>query len=834
MGRQFFSDSKKSSSMTGPWRVFTAVSIALASLAACTARDSGPVAVQGVIDLRAVDWPDERVELIGAWQFQPGVLLEPQTPLPPTAIFTRVPEPWNAVQYQGRPLGPFGAGVYRLQIKLDPEAARRTGLCAIKVRDLNTAFVLHVNGVEALSAGRPGLTAQSARPAFVPGTAVFACEPELNLNLQVSNFSHRKGGADAALIFGARRSIRALNETEFGRAMVLIGALLAAAVYQLATYWLRREDKAALFFALLCIALAARTLTAGEYLLGGWFEGPAFHWLLRIEYLALYLATAISARLLHLLFPAEFSRRLSTGFLIVTAPFIIGTLATDLAFFSRLVLWFYPVIGVLIAAGTIAASLAVRRRRDGAPLLLAGGLAYGVSAAVDILNHLYVIRFADNAAPLGVLIFVFSQLILLAGRSGRAHKMAEELSRTLERTVAERTAEAEEARRKAENASQAKSEFLAIMSHEIRTPLNAILGASELLGDSQLDAAQRGYVQLLARAGQNLLNQLNDILDFSRVEAGRLELESEPFAPADAAENALAIVRLRAAEKGLELRARIDAAAWTIFTGDRGRFEQVIVNLLTNAVKFTDRGYVQCELGVESAPDGAGLLRVRVTDTGPGVPPEQQDRIFEIFTQADGSLTRKHGGSGLGLAICRRLARAMNGDVTVQSEPGQGAQFTFTARLPLAPEQQPALVERRRSPGSLRGRRILLAEDNPDNRRLLAHFFQDSGVTLVTAENGALATELFRNDHFDLGLIDLQMPVMDGYETIRQIRSLEAESGAARAPMIALTAHAGRDDVERCLAAGFSGHLTKPITRTRLMNELARWLADADAAAGGR
>ena len=389
-----------------------------------------------------------------------------------------------------------------------------------------------------------------------------------------------------------------------------------------------------------------------------------------------------------------------------------------------------------------------------------------------------------------------------------------------------------DARDTAEAANRAKSEFLANMSHEIRTPLNGVIGLAQALARTDLSPGQTEMLDLIQSSGHTLQALLSDILDLARVESGRLELADHPFDLTRAVQEAAQLYMPTATEKGLQFFVDIDPEATVWVQGDEVRLKQVLTNLVSNAVKFTSKGFVSLTVTRSARADGVPLLRFMVEDTGVGFDVAARQRLFTRFEQADGTITRQFGGSGLGLAICRQLAEMMEGDLDCESEPGGGSAFILT--LPLRKATPPIAItniddttlhtEERRV-------RVLMADDHPTNRKVVELILGQTGVDLVQVEDGAQALSAFQAENFDLVLMDMQMPVMDGLSATREIRAYELAFGRPQVPIIMLTANALPDHVSASLAAGASRHLAKPFDAMELLSTVAELISEPKALA---
>ena len=517
-------------------------------------------------------------------------------------------------------------------------------------------------------------------------------------------------------------------------------------------------------------------------------------------------------------------RSLSSKFSIFTAVLVLWVVATILWWDIRhhTVNWTKGAVlcGIVLVGAALISRFTTRMLARPLMLLQAGI----TSVRQGKFEPIQVSPTGDEIQYLGE---SFNRMIDELAASRQQIRQHQEL---LEDRIRQRTEDLEKAMHGALEASQAKSEFLANMSHELRTPMNGLLGMLDLVLDGSLKPDQKEQLETAQRCAYSLLALLNDILDLSKIEAGKMALEKIPMNARTVVEDCVKSQAAKASQKGIDLRFEKDAAARCDLMGDPLRLRQIVANLVSNALKFTDRGWVRVRLSSTARSDGRIDMQVQVRDTGLGIAADKLPAIFEKFTQADGSITRKYGGTGLGLTITRGLVEMHGGDIRVESEPGVGSTFTVILpceAAPAAATQHPQRQEKT-EPAHVSGARLLVVEDNLVNQKVVLAILRKKGYRIDVANDGREAISALETPDadYDLVLMDVQMPVMDGLEATRVIRR---DPRWGRLPVLAMTAHAMNGDRERCLQAGMNGYISKPVQAAHLIATIEKHLSPSAA-----
>ncbi len=749
----------------------------------------GPRARLGVLDLRGQDLSSGQVTLGGQWRFFWKQLISPSAPLPPDGHpdYVTFPSLWREDSLRGRPLPSQGYASYALTVLLPPDHPQ----LALSMPDVYCSYNFYVNGLEIAHNGKPGTTRESAIPFWSTRIAHLPQGTDtLHLVLQMANFWHDKGGTYRDILLGRQETMLLAHQQRMAYALILTGCLYMGGLFFLGLYLFGRHDRTILYFSLFCIVYSYRLIGTEIYAFHSLF--PALSWFvtIRLEYLSLAAGIALFGQYTRCLYPEDTHPWLMNFLLGCCGLFSVIILFSDPLFFTHLLTPFLVILFLYTAYASYVYVQAARHKRSGSVYTL---VSTSVIMLIFLLSNLHYFHLAPS---LGAIVFACYIAFFFLQSLALSHRFAD--------TFRQAAAEAQEG-------MKIKSEFLSTMSHEIRTPLNSVIGLTHLLMTSHPREDQKRNLNVLYFSANNLLSIVNNIFDYNKIEAGKIIFEHIPFDLAPLCRNIVAGLQTAAEEKGIRLELEILGKLDRKLLGDPTRLSQVITNLVHNAVKFTREGSVRLSVEIDAkAPDSAQIA-FRVQDTGIGISPEKQQMIFERFTQADSSNSRIFGGTGLGLAITKRILMLQGVQLHLNSQLAVGSVFYFTQQFPLTSEVTDHHREEPLEPSLndyfLEGLHILLVEDNPMNVLVAQSILEKKKAIIEVAVNGQEALDKFDPSRHQLILMDLSMPVMDGYEATRQLRKR-----GETLPIIALTASTPKEVESDAYAAGITDIVVKPFT----------------------
>jgi signal transduction histidine kinase/ActR/RegA family two-component response regulator len=750
----------------------------------------------------------------GKWEFYWNRLISPGdfSTFTSERVYVDYPYLWTSHDYPS-----FGAATFRTEVKL-PE---KTPQLSLLIPDAYSSYSLFINGVLFANNGVPALSKELYTPNWshtlkslnqLPDSAL---SNELVIVLHVANFDHSKGGSSQELLIGTTEALTNRKLKDQAYSWTLTGALLLAGMFFLSLFLFSSIDKSILYFALFCLFYTYRVIGFGAYPLHDLI--PNIPWIItiRLEYLTLFSSVFFFGLYTYHLYPKEVSRLLINILNSICLLFALLCLFFPPHIFSLTILPFFIILSIYIAYAFYIYVLGMLRKRPGSAFALAStGVVFSIFL-YQILNYYGYIDQYQIFNYTGHLLFIFLQSQILSYRF---------------------TYSLEEARANAEAASRAKSEFLSTMSHEIRTPLNAVIGFSDLLDDGTLNKEKEEYVSSIRLSGESLLGIVNNILDYSKIESGKLDIEYYQVNPGKLIKMIFELFSPIVSASKIDLVLDLDESLPSIIYTDKTRLQQVLINLINNAIKFTDKGSVTVSAALNTDDSYSGNIFFKVQDTGIGIDKNDIEKLFKRFSQVDSGITRRYGGTGLGLVISKEIVEALGGNIKVKSTIGHGTVFTFTIQADLVfdDEQEPAdrasfdlphtknPILQDTSLERFQALNVLVVEDNIFNQRVTLRILELLGIKANLAEDGLQSVEKAKATLYDLIFMDMQMPMMDGLEATRQIRK-DDESKSKDSTIIALTANATTEDRDQCFEAGMNDFLSKPITIETTFQLIKKW-----------